>query len=101
MMITLLLSHAGQGSDPKCVRPHLKNIFDNIADIEFEQSNDIRAAKHSKIISMRSSEGETVNLKDVVTAEGNIETWLTHLLDAMRKTVKVAVYEAVVTHVFS
>eukprot|EP00698_Gefionella_okellyi_P018829 TRINITY_DN568_c0_g1_i2.p1 TRINITY_DN568_c0_g1~~TRINITY_DN568_c0_g1_i2.p1 ORF type:complete len:4478 (+),score=1217.70 TRINITY_DN568_c0_g1_i2:54-13487(+) len=87
----VLLEILGQGSDPTAVRPHLKSVFDNIADIRFD-----RVAKPPKVIGMTSSENEYVELSEPFTVDGNIESWLNRLLDVMRKTIKDSVRNAAI-----
>eukprot|EP00770_Monocercomonoides_exilis_P005227 MONOS_5201.1-p1 / transcript=MONOS_5201.1 / gene=MONOS_5201 / organism=Monocercomonoides_exilis_PA203 / gene_product=dynein haevy chain 3, outer dynein arm alpha / transcript_product=dynein haevy chain 3, outer dynein arm alpha / location=Mono_scaffold00149:3327-12824(+) / protein_length=3165 / sequence_SO=supercontig / SO=protein_coding / is_pseudo=false len=77
-----LLEILGQATDPNAIQPQLKNIFDNIARVDFDRS------KRTHIIGMNSSENEHVDLVKRVVAEGHIEHWLQSLVDGMRATLR-------------
>ncbi|KAL3930957.1 MAG: hypothetical protein SGPRY_001318 [Prymnesium sp.] len=77
----VLLEVLSQGSNPEAIQAHLSSVFDSIDSIEFDPS------EKGKVVSMSSSDGETVPLIKPVRAEGNIEDWLNQLLVAHQKTI--------------
>ena len=77
-----LLEILGQGSDPLTIQPHLKSIFEAISQVSFDR------VTRNKILSLMSSEGEEVQLKEPMLAQGNIEEWLQVLVDSMQETLR-------------
>jgi dynein heavy chain len=78
---TQLLEILGQGSDPTSIQRHLLSIFSNIAEVEFDPK------VKNQIVTMKSAEGETVQLSEPLLTQGNIELWLNKLVAEMRDTI--------------
>ena len=76
-----LLEILGQASDTHTIQSHLLSIFDNIAAVSFHEQ------EYSKILSISSSEGETVKLEHPVKAEGSVEVWLNSLLKSSQESI--------------
>jgi dynein heavy chain len=65
-----LLSILGQASDPHTIQSHLLSIFDNTKSVTFHDK------EYDKILSIHSSEGETIELEKPIKAEGNGEGYI-------------------------
>lgn len=65
-------------------------MYDNIASLRFQKghNNEVLA------LSMVSSEGETMEFRTSVPAEGRVEDWMTAVLEEMRRTNRLITKEA-------
>ncbi|XP_030358369.1 dynein heavy chain 10, axonemal isoform X4 [Strigops habroptila] len=85
-----LLSILGS-SNPLCVQEHMIKMYDNIASLRFEDGdNDKKIAA-----AMISAEGEVMEFRKVVPAEGRVENWMTAVLEEMRRTNRRLTKEAI------
>ena len=83
----VLLNILSQGSDPMAIQEYYEKIFDAITRVEHDKKD------KSLIVGMLSREGSTeekMELQNPVKAQGNIENWLTDLLNEMKRTMKEA-----------
>ncbi|XP_072163343.1 dynein axonemal heavy chain 10-like [Diadema setosum] len=85
-----LLSILGS-SEPSCVQEHMIKMFDNIASLKFQEGNN----KETMAQAMVSAEGEVMNYRQHVTAEGRVEDWMTCVLEEMRRTNRLITKEAI------
>ncbi|KAG5670791.1 hypothetical protein PVAND_001030 [Polypedilum vanderplanki] len=76
-----LLSILGN-SRHDCVQEHMIKMFDNIKSLTFAKS----AMGLNVAIAMNSSEGETMQFKNQVQAEGRVEEWMNEVLKEMRSS---------------
>uniref|UniRef100_A0A2K5ZE37 Dynein axonemal heavy chain 10 n=1 Tax=Mandrillus leucophaeus TaxID=9568 RepID=A0A2K5ZE37_MANLE len=85
-----LLSILGS-SDPLCVQEHMIKMYDNIASLRFNDGD-----SGEKLVSaMISAEGEVMELRKIVRAEGRVEDWMTAVLNEMRRTNRLITKEAI------
>ncbi|XP_018092353.2 dynein heavy chain 11, axonemal-like [Xenopus laevis] len=86
-----LLEIISKGTQPKQVTRHFLKLFDNIADLRFEDEE----GKAQTAVGMFSREGEFVSFIKPCVCEGQAEGWLRHLEETMRATVRQEIMEAV------
>ncbi|KAK1328247.1 hypothetical protein QTO34_011819 [Cnephaeus nilssonii] len=85
-----LLSILGS-SDPLCVQEHMIKMYDNIAALRFNDGD-----SGEKLVSaMISAEGEVMEFRKTVRAEGRVEDWMTAVLNEMRRTNRLITKEAI------
>ncbi|XP_004690685.2 PREDICTED: dynein heavy chain 10, axonemal [Condylura cristata] len=85
-----LLSILGN-SDPLCVQEHMIKMFDNIALLRFNDGDN-----GEKLVSaMISAEGEVMEFRKIIRAEGRVEDWMTAVLNEMRRTNRLITKEAI------
>lgn len=66
-------------------------MFDNIASLRFQEGNN----KETVATAMLSSEGEVMEFRKGVPAEGRVEDWMTNVLNEMRRTNRLITKEAI------
>jgi len=66
-------------------------MFDNIAKLRFEQGPNQEPLANAMI----SSEGEMMEYRQGVVAEGKVEDWMTSVLNEMRRTNRLITKEAI------
>ncbi|OXB64089.1 hypothetical protein ASZ78_002019 [Callipepla squamata] len=85
-----LLSILGS-SNPLCVQEHMIKMYDNIASLRFQDGD-----SDKKIVTaMISAEGEVMEFRQAVPAEGRVENWMTAVLREMRRTNRLLTKEAI------
>ncbi|XP_066466098.1 dynein axonemal heavy chain 10 [Tiliqua scincoides] len=85
-----LLSILGS-SDPLCVQEHMIKMYDNIASLKFvDDDSGLKIAT-----AMISAEGEVMEFRKAIPAEGRVENWMTAVLAEMRRTNRLVTKEAI------
>ncbi|XP_029909103.1 dynein heavy chain 10, axonemal [Myripristis murdjan] len=85
-----LLSIMGS-SDPACVQEHMIKMYDNIASLRFEVGSNGETVAGALV----SAEGEIMELKKPIPADGRVEDWMTGVLLEMRRTNRLITKEAI------
>ncbi|KAK5935878.1 hypothetical protein CgunFtcFv8_021195 [Champsocephalus gunnari] len=86
-----LLEILGQASDSHTIQAHLLSLFDNVNRVVFNENI------YDQMITFQSQEGETVELRQPVLAQGNVEVWLGQLLAGVRQTLHAIIRQAHLT----
>ncbi|NXO27701.1 DYH9 protein, partial [Cisticola juncidis] len=92
-----LLDILSNGTNPHLVQRHLPKLFDNLAKLKFQVDSEQKTTKVG--LGMYSREEEYVQFSEPCDCSGQVEVWLSGLLDTMRATVRdrmsaaVAAYE--------
>ncbi|KAM9308794.1 LOW QUALITY PROTEIN: dynein axonemal heavy chain 11 [Gastrophryne carolinensis] len=87
-----LLDILSKGTQPKQVTRHLAKLFDNIADLQFQDNAEYEA------MGMYSKEKEFVPFKLNCHCTGQVEHWLKNVEDTMCETVRFHITEAVAAY---
>ncbi|PNJ55828.1 DNAH11 isoform 5 [Pongo abelii] len=90
-----LLDILSKGAQPKQVTHHLAKLFDSIADLQFEDNQDVSA---HRAVGMYSKEKEYVPFQAECECVGHVETWLLQLEQTMQETVRHSITEAIVAY---
>ncbi|CAH1233746.1 DNAH10 [Branchiostoma lanceolatum] len=85
-----LLSILGS-SDPNCVQEHMIKMYDNISALRFQEGSN----GETLATAMISAEGEVMEFRTHVAAEGRVEDWMTAVLQEMRSTNRLISKEAI------
>ncbi|NWT02283.1 DYH9 protein, partial [Mionectes macconnelli] len=81
-----LLDILSNGTNPHLVQRHLSKLFDSLAKVKFQVDSEQKATKVG--LGMYSREEEYVPFSEPCDCSGQVEVWLSHLLDTMRATVR-------------
>jgi len=66
-------------------------MFDNIANLKFQKG----VHNESVAVAMCSGEGEIMDYRSHITADGRVEDWMSNVLNEMRRTNKLITKEAI------
>ena len=87
-----LLEILSQTKEPTAVQPHLKKVFENIHQIEFDDKK--------IILAMFSAEREKINFVSNVNPNGkNVEDWMGEVEEMMRSSVRFELLQSVQKYV--
>nr|XP_056713421.1 dynein axonemal heavy chain 11 [Euleptes europaea] len=87
-----LLDILSKGAQPKQVTCHLIKLFDNTADLKFQDNNE---KSRYTALGMYSKEKEYVPFNAELECVGQVETWLKRLEEIMCETIRYHIIEAV------
>uniref|UniRef100_H0Z5T6 Dynein axonemal heavy chain 17 n=1 Tax=Taeniopygia guttata TaxID=59729 RepID=H0Z5T6_TAEGU len=91
-----LLDILSNGTNPHLVQRHLSKLFDNLARLEFQVDSEQKTTKVG--LGMYSREEEYVQFSAPCDCSGQVEVWLSRLLDTMRATVRDGMSTAVAAY---
>ncbi|XP_041076181.1 dynein heavy chain 17, axonemal-like [Polyodon spathula] len=91
-----LLDILSNGNNPVEVSKHLSKLFDSMSDLEFKKDADNKPLKIG--LGMYSKENEYVQFEAECDCSGQVEHWLTRVLEAMCCTLRNVMGDAVVTY---
>eukprot|EP00731_Ephydatia_muelleri_P037632 Em0524g1a len=91
-----LLDILSKGNQPVEVARHLAKLFDSMAKLKFKEEEAGQLTKEA--VGMYSKEGEYVTLSSQLMCVGQVESWLSLLLENMQETIRREFVEAVVTY---
>ncbi|XP_063046887.1 dynein axonemal heavy chain 11 [Engraulis encrasicolus] len=95
---TDLLEIVSKGTQPRQVSRHLLKLFDNVADLRFQEEEGGGETEVAIAMGMYSHEREYVPFSQPCVCEGQAESWLNALETAMRSTVRQEIMEAVAAY---
>ncbi|XP_060638089.2 dynein axonemal heavy chain 11 [Anolis sagrei] len=90
-----LLDILSKGAQPRQVTCHLIKLFDNTADLRFQ---DDKEPSRNIVLGMYSKEKEYVSFNAEFECSGQVEIWLKRLEDTMRETVRRQITEAIAVY---
>ncbi|XP_071659244.1 dynein axonemal heavy chain 9-like [Patagioenas fasciata] len=91
-----LLDILSNGTNPQLVQRHLSKLFDSLARMKFQLDSEQKPTKVG--LGMHSREEESVSFSEPCDCSGQVEVWLSHVLDSMRATVRDEMTEAVMAY---
>ncbi|XP_071672604.1 dynein axonemal heavy chain 9 isoform X12 [Patagioenas fasciata] len=91
-----LLDILSNGTNPQLVQRHLSKLFDSLARMKFQLDSEQKLTKVG--LGMYSREEEYVSFSEPCDCSGQVEVWLSHVLDSMRATVRDEMTEAVMAY---
>ncbi|KAL7729890.1 hypothetical protein ACLKA6_014739 [Drosophila palustris] len=74
-----LLSILGS-SEPSAVQNHIIKMYDNVKSLRL-----VKEGSHTLVTAMISSEGEVMEFRNILRAQGRVEHWMNDVLDEMRR----------------
>ncbi|XP_071656877.1 dynein axonemal heavy chain 9-like [Patagioenas fasciata] len=91
-----LLDILSDGTNPQLVQRHLSKLFDSLARMKFQLDSEQKPTKVG--LGMYSREEEYVSFSEPCDCSGQVEVWLSHVLDSMRATVRDEMTEAIMAY---